>query len=96
MKPEQMTEALESAATELGVRVRYEALSAGGLAGGGGLCRVKGQWLVILDKKSSPAERAAMLADALANFDTDRVSLPPKAREAVDLRRAALAAAGPR
>jgi hypothetical protein len=90
MKPEQLAEALETAATQLGVKVRYDALAPGATAGGG-LCKVKGQWLVIIDKKSSPSERASILADALATFDTDAVFLPPKAREAVHLRRAALA-----
>ena len=41
MKPEQMTEALEQVATQLGVRVRYETMT-GATAGGGGLCKVKG------------------------------------------------------
>jgi hypothetical protein len=90
MKPEQMTEALEAAATQLGIQVRYEALATGAVTSSGGLCRVKGAWWVIIDKKASPAERASILAEALANFDTDAVFLPPKVREAVQLRRAAL------
>lgn len=88
MKPEQMTEALEAAASQLGVRVRYEALSAGGVSSGG-LCRVKGDWWVIIDKKASPAERAAILSDAIAQFDLDKVQLPAKVRDAVQARRAA-------
>jgi hypothetical protein len=87
MKPEQMTEALETAASQLGVKVRYDALTAGAVVSAGGLCRVKGQWWVIIDKKSSPSERASILAEALARFDTDSVFLPPKAREAVQLHR---------
>jgi hypothetical protein len=90
MKPEQMAEALETAAAQLGVKVRYDALTTAVASGAGGLCRVKGQWLVIMDKKSSPSERASILAEALATFDTDTVFLPPKVREAVQLRRAAL------
>ena len=45
MKPEQMTEALEQAATQLGVQVRYDTMT-GDAAGGGGLCKVKGAWWV--------------------------------------------------
>jgi hypothetical protein len=86
MKPEQMTEALETAAGQLGIRVRYEVLTTGAVASGG-LCKVKGEWLVIIDKKASPSERATILADALASFDTDSVFLPPKVREMVQLRR---------
>jgi hypothetical protein len=91
MKPEQMAEALETAATHLGIKVRYDALTTGAATGSGGLCKVKGQWWVIMDKKASPSERASILADALANFDTDTVFLPPKVREAVQLRRSTLA-----
>ena len=43
MKPEQILEALEGAAKQLGVRVRYEALVASGATGAGGLCKVQGR-----------------------------------------------------
>ena len=89
MKPEHMTEALEVAAKQLGVSVRYEPLAVGGVSGSGGLCKVKGEWWVIIDKKATPSERASVLCEALATFDTDSVFLPPKAREAVQARRAA-------
>jgi hypothetical protein len=88
MKAEQLTEALETAAAQLGVKVRYDALGAGAILSSGGLCKVKGDWWVIIDKKATASERAAVLAEALANFDTDTVFLPPKARDAVQLHRA--------
>ena len=90
MKAEQLTEILENAATQLGVKVRYEALAASGPTGGGGLCRVKGDWCVIIDKKTAPTERASILTDALATLDTDAIFLPPKVREMLAQRRAAL------
>src|SRR5215468_9275885 len=86
MKPEQMTETLEQAATQLGIQVRYETMT-GDAAGGGGLCKVKGVWCVIIDRKTPPMERAAMLIDALAGFDTDAVFLPPQVRDALAARR---------
>jgi hypothetical protein len=86
MKPEQITETLEQAAAQLGIQVRYEAMT-GDAAGGGGLCKLKGIWCVIIDRKTPPADRAAMLIDALAEFDTDGVFLPPKIREAVAAKR---------
>jgi hypothetical protein len=91
MKPEQLTEALEQAATQLGIQVRYDTMT-GDVAGGGGLCKLKGQWCVIIDRKTPPADRAATLTEALAQFDTDAVFLPPKVREALTARRAALGA----
>jgi hypothetical protein len=87
MKPEQMTETLEQAAAQLGVQVRYDTMT-GDAAGGGGLCKVKGIWCVIMDRKTPPAERAAMLIEALAGFDTDAVFLPPQVRDAIAAKRA--------
>lgn len=87
MKPEQVTEALEAAATQLGVKVRYETLAAAGPTGGGGLCKVKGVWCIIIDKKTAPSERASILGEALATMDTENVSLPPKVREMLQQRR---------
>jgi|SRR5450755_343643 hypothetical protein len=86
MKPEQITETLEQAAAHLGIRVRYETMT-GDTAGGGGLCKVKGQWCVIVDRKTPAAERAALLIEALAGFDTDEVFLPPLLREALATKR---------
>jgi hypothetical protein len=87
MKPEQITEALEQAAAHLGVRVRYETMT-GDTAGGGGLCKLKGQWCVIIDRKTPASDRAAVLVDALAGFNTDDVYLPPQIRDALAAKRA--------
>src|SRR5215831_14406467 len=94
MKPEQITETLEQAAAHLGIRVRYETMT-GDTAGGGGLCKVKGQWCVIIDRKTPAAERAALLVDALAEFDTETIYLPPEVRDALAVRRARAGAARP-
>jgi hypothetical protein len=90
MKAEQLTEILETAAQQLGVKVRYENLVASGPTGGGGLCKIKGEWCVIIDKKTAPSERASILADALATMDTDGISLPPKVRELLAQKRASI------
>ena len=90
MKAEQLTEILETAAQQLGVKVRYETLVASGPTGGGGLCKIKGDWCVIIDKMTAPSERASILCDALATMDTDSIFLPPKVREMVAQRRASL------
>lgn len=94
MKPEQITEALEQAAAQLGVEVRYETMT-GEASGSGGLCKVRGQWRVIMDRKTAPADRAALLIEALATFDTDAVYLPPKLREALAAKRGTAASAAP-
>jgi hypothetical protein len=92
MKPEQITEALEQAAAQLGVKVRYEAMT-GESSGAGGLCRIRGEWTVIMDRKSAPSDRAALLLESLVGFDFDTIYLPPEIREALVERRAAAARA---
>ena len=87
MKPEQIAETLEQAAAQLGISVRYETMT-GDAAGGGGLCKLRGTWCVIIDRKTPPAERAATLIEALAGFDTDAVFLPPQLRDAIAAKRA--------
>ena len=68
--PEVLAE-LEAAAKALEVRLTYEAI--GGELGAGGLCKVKGQWRVIIDKRTTPSERVSVLAQALSRFDFPRL-----------------------
>jgi hypothetical protein len=81
-KQEAMLEELESLAERLGVKVSYEALQ-GGL-GAGGLCRVKGTYRVIMDKRTATNERVATLAQALGEVGVgDDVELSRAARDLI-------------
>ncbi|TMQ08709.1 MAG: hypothetical protein E6J90_39615 [Deltaproteobacteria bacterium] len=64
MKPEVVLELLEAAAEQLHVRVSYEPLQTTVVHGG--LCRVKGEHRIIVDKRASAEERVTTLATALA------------------------------
>jgi len=78
-----MLELLEGAADQLGIKVSYEPLQTSGISTGlrGGLCRVKGAYRVIIDKRATDEERVATLAAAVASFDTSELELPPQVRE---------------
>ena len=82
---------LEAVAEQLGVQVRYEALVAEGEAGSsrGGLCRLRGDRLILIDDQLGPAGRCLCLAEALGGFDLERIFLPPAVRRLIDERRAA-------
>lgn len=82
MKAQAVLQELESTAEALSVKVTYEALNAS--VGHGGLCRVKGQYRVIIEKRASVHERAATLAQALAQIDTSQLTLSPKVRQLLD------------
>src|SRR5262245_45084258 len=78
MKIEQVLAELEAAAAQLGIRVTYEAI--GGELGSGGLCKVKGAWRAIIDKRATPSERVSVLAPALLRFAVDEVALSEPVR----------------
>lgn len=72
--PELLTE-LEEAAKQLDVKVSYDAMS--GELGSGGLCKVKGQWRVIIDKRATPSDRVSILALALSRVPREGITLHP-------------------
>ena len=82
MKMEPILHELEAAAGKLGVKVTYEALAE--TAFGGGLCKVKGAFRVIIDKRGTPGEKAITLARALSRVGTEGIFLSPAARELVE------------
>lgn len=79
MKPEVLLELLENAAEQLGIRVSYEPIQTAVVHGG--LCKVKGAYRVIIDKRASAEERVMTLATALSSFDTSALELTAKVRE---------------
>jgi hypothetical protein len=83
MKPEVMLELLENTADQLGIKVSYESLQTSGIQTGlrGGLCRVKGAYRIIIDKRATDEERVTTLATALAGFDTAELEVPQKVRD---------------
>jgi hypothetical protein len=61
-----MLEELEAVAGRLDVKVSYESLAAS--VGSGGLCRVRGEYRVIIEKRTQLGERVAALGQALAQL----------------------------
>ena len=78
---------LEQLAARLGVEVRYEPMSQDRAAVAGGLCRLRGRTMVIVDAKAPLAEQVGVLLDALSELDTDTVFVPPLIRRALARRR---------
>jgi hypothetical protein len=71
---------LEQLAGTLGVRVSYDAMT--GLSqGGGGLCKVRGEWRIIMDRRLKPVERLQVISEALrSRFDTEAHFVSPQVR----------------
>jgi hypothetical protein len=89
MKPEVLLELLESAAEQLKIRVSYEPLQTSVVPGG--LCKVKGEYRVIVDKRATAEERVTTLAASIARMvertetDTTALDFPPKVQEVLKL-----------
>ena len=84
MKPEVLLELLEAAAEQLEIKVSYEPLQTAVVHGG--LCRVKGEYRIIVDKRASAEERVSTLATAIARVisirpDSSALDLSPALRD---------------
>jgi hypothetical protein len=82
LKMQPILDELEAAAEKMSVKVSYEVLT--DTVGGGGLCKVKGAYRVIIDKRGTVGEKALTLARALAQVGVGEIFLSPAAREMTD------------
>lgn len=80
MKVQQQLEALERLAEALSVRVSYEPMT-GLVQGTGGLCRVRGEYRIIIDRRLKPPERVQILLEAMRRFDTHHLEVEPELRQ---------------
>lgn len=81
-KSESLLGRLEETAAALGVQVSYESISAS--VGPGGLCRVRGDYRIIVDRRAAAPERVAVIASSLARLDLSAVELDPAVAGAIE------------
>ncbi len=86
MPPAEVLSELQKLAGRIGVAVRYEVFDLRVIAGRGGLCRVKGQHVIVMDAGMPVLDKIGVLADALATFDLDALYVPPFIRMRVQER----------
>jgi hypothetical protein len=85
LQPAQLVSALEAVAARLGIAVRYEAMdrALSPRQAGGGLCKLRGHPIILIDSELTLRERIAVLAEALGTFDLDGIYLPPLVRATI-------------
>ena len=69
---QEMLEHVEKLAAEKGITVHYDRLEAAGLKLKGGLCTVRGEYNIFIDKRKSVAEKIEFIRDYL-----DHANLSP-------------------
>ena len=86
LKDETIIDYLEELAEKLDVKIRYEAIQQEDdlpyMAGG--LCLLRGEYVLIINSKASLKERMNTLAMALKHFDLSQIYVRPVLRELLD------------
>ena len=86
-REEALCEELKELATRLGLRVREEILLREvGYRVRSGLCRVRGEDVLFLDRNLSPGERLEVLLVALGGMDIDSHYVSPALRQVLERR----------
>jgi hypothetical protein len=75
---------LEELAYRLGVPIRYEKMIDEDTLSAGGLCRLKGQEIILVDTRAGAKDKIRTLVKALKHFDLDDVYVRPAIRELLD------------
>jgi N-dimethylarginine dimethylaminohydrolase len=74
---------LEELADKLGIPIRCEIIH-DELTGLGGICRVEGKFILIIDSKATAKEKVQIMIEALRRFDLRDVYVRPALRELLD------------
>ena len=75
---------LEELAHSLGIEIRYEPLRRESSFFPGGLCRIKGEYVLILNATATTEDKIQTMAKAVNRFDLSKVYLRPGLREFLD------------
>ena len=75
---------LEALAYSLGVEVRYEKIPQDDVTISGGLYRLRGKNVIVIDARATAKERIRTLVQALRPFDLSDVYIRPALREILE------------
>jgi len=81
LEEQQKLEQWEEAARSLGIEVRYEPFKGETSLSAGGLCKLKGNYLLIVNNRATVGERISAIASAVNRFDLSGTYLRPELRE---------------
>jgi len=75
---------LEELAEKLGIAVRYENVIVEESSGTGGLCRIKGKYVLIVHSHATSKEKIQVMTAALKVFDLGDIYVKPVIRELLE------------
>jgi hypothetical protein len=77
-------EQLEELADRLSIAVRYENIAREDAYGRGGICRIKGQYVLFVHSRATLREKIRIIARSLRRFDLGDMYVIPALRELLD------------
>ena len=85
-KEDIIVDQLEELAERLGVKIRCEPIKQeeDAVKVVGGLCLLKGEYVLIIDSKAANGDKIRTLAKAVSHFDLDQINVKPVLRELLD------------
>ena len=75
---------LEDLAEKLGILVRDENINIEESSSSGGLCRIEGEYVLILNSKAKVKEKNQVMIKALQQFDLSGIYIKPVIRELLE------------
>jgi hypothetical protein len=84
MNEEVLLNQLEELAEKLGILVRDENINIEESSSTGGLCRIEGKYVLILNSKATVKEKNQVMIKALQQFDLSDIYIKPVIRELLE------------
>jgi len=84
MNEEVLLNQLEDLAEKLGISVRDENISSDESFSTGGLCRVEGKYVLILNSRATVKEKNQVMIKALRQFDLSGIYIKPVIRDLLE------------
>jgi len=84
MQAQELLSKLEGLAEQRRIPVRYARVITEELTGRGGLCVLRGERRIIIERTLGCGEKARLLAEGLSHFELEGVYVLPAVREAIE------------
>jgi len=77
---------LEAVAEKISVKIRYERITGGPIKTTHGACRIRGENVILIDRRLGTIEKLHALGKELRRFDLENVYISPAARAHLQLK----------
>jgi hypothetical protein len=84
MKNELILQEFEELAGKLGIAIRYENVGSEESSGSGGLCRLKGEYVLIIHSQATVQEKIRIILEAVKPFPIGDIYVKPVIRELLE------------